>query len=210
MNMNNSHYSICIGRKFGSSGRNVAHIVANELGIKVYDNNLLKSASEETGFSEQLFEEADEEKTRKGLLSLFKSHLTDSGFTANYLSNESIFNMQSEAVRKIHEREDCIFIGRCADYVLRNTDRLLTVFIAASIEDRVDRIVRHTSSEITPKKARAFIDDIDRKRAQYYNYMSGKVWGDPACYDICLNSSTLGYEKCAQIIVEMARERFGL
>lgn len=114
------HYCICIGRKFGSGGRNIASMVAKELGIKVYDHNLLKTASENTGFSEKFFEEADEEKTRKGLRSLFMNRFNSSnGFANNYLSNESIFNMQSEAIRKIHEQEDCIFIGRSADYVLR-------------------------------------------------------------------------------------------
>ena len=96
MNMD-KHYCICIGRKFGSGGRNVAKLVADRLGIRVYDRDLLKTASESSGFSESFFDEADEEKTRKGLRSLFMNHLTGSGLTNNYLSNESIFKMQSEA-----------------------------------------------------------------------------------------------------------------
>ena len=204
------HYCICIGRKFCSGGRNVAALIADELGIKVYDRDLLKKAAQNTGFSEQFFDEADEEKTRKGLRGLFLNHLSSNGLTSNYLSNESIFNMQSDAIRHIHEQEDCVFIGRCSDYVLRESDRLLNVFIASDMDDRVARVIRHADEGMTESKALSLIEDIDRKRSSYYNYFTGRTWGDPAVYDICLNSSTLGYEKCAQIIVTLAKERLGI
>lgn len=204
------HYCICIGRKFCSGGRNVAALVAERLGVKVYDRDLLKKASQDTGFSEKFFAEADEEKTRKGLRSLFMSHFTGSGLSSNYLSNESIFNMQSDAIRRIHEQEDCVFIGRCADYVLRESDRLLNVFIASGMDDRVARVCRHADDGMTPSKALSLIEDIDRKRSSYYNYFTGRTWGDPAFYDICLNSTTLGYDKCAEIIVNLAKERLGI
>ncbi len=204
------HYCICIGRKFCSGGRNVAALIADELGIKVYDRDLLKKAAQNTGFSEKFFDEADEEKTRKGLRGLFLNHLSSNGLTSNYLSNESIFNMQSDAIRHIHEQEDCVFIGRCSDYVLRESDRLLNVFIASDMDDRVARVLRHADEGMTESKALSFIEDIDRKRSSYYNYFTGRTWGDPAVYDICLNSSTLGYEKCAQIIVALAKERLGI
>jgi cytidylate kinase len=204
------HYCICIGRKFCSGGRNVAAIVAEKLGIRVYDKDLLKKAAQDTGFSEKFFDEADEEKTRKGLRSLFISHFTGSGLSSNYLSNESIFNMQSDAIRRIHEQEDCVFIGRCADYVLRESDRLLNVFIASDMDDRVARICRHADDGMTPPKALSLIEDIDRKRSSYYNYFTGRTWGDPAFYDICLNSTTLGYDRCAELIVELAKECLGI
>ncbi|MBO7112658.1 MAG: cytidylate kinase-like family protein [Bacteroidaceae bacterium] len=204
------HYCICIGRKFCSGGRNVAALIADELGIMMYDRDLLKKAAQNTGFSEQFFDEADEEKTRKGLRGLFLNHLSSNGLTSNYLSNESIFNMQSDAIRHIHEQEDCVFIGRCSDYVLRESDRLLNVFIASDMDDRVARVLRHADEGMTESKALSFIEDIDRKRSSYYNYFTGRTWGDPAVYDICLNSSTLGYEKCAQIIVALAKERLGI
>ena len=205
------HYCICIGRKFCSGGRNVAAIVAEKLGIRVYDKDLLKKAAQEAGFSEQFFEEADEEKTRKGLRSLFMSRFNSSnGFAGNYLSNESIFNMQSDAIRKIHDSEDCVFIGRCADYVLRDSDRLLNVFIAADKDDRVARVCRHAGDDMTPSKALSLIEDIDRKRSSYYNYFTGRSWGDTAVYDICLNSTTLGYDKCADIIVSLAKDKLGI
>ncbi|MGX8690198.1 MAG: AAA family ATPase [Bacteroidaceae bacterium] len=205
-----NHYCICIGRKFGSGGRNIAQLVASRLGIKVYDRALLKTAAQESGFSEKFFEEADEEKTRRGLRSLFMNHVTGDGLSNNMLSNESIFKIQSEAIRKIHEAENCVFIGRCSDYVLRDSDRLLNVFIAAQEEDRINRICRHAENGMTPQKALSLIEDHDRKRASYYNYFSGRIWGDPAYYDICLNSTTLGYEKCADIIIALAKEKLGI
>ena len=204
------HYCICIGRKFGSGGRNIAQLVASRLGIKVYDRALLKTAAQESGFSEKFFEEADEEKTRRGLRSLFMNHVTGDGLSNKMLSNESIFKIQSEAIRKIHEAENCVFIGRCSDYVLRDSDRLLNVFIAAQEEDRINRICRHAENGMTPQKALSLIEDHDRKRASYYNYFSGRIWGDPAYYDICLNSTTLGYEKCADIIIALAKEKLGI
>lgn len=189
----------------------MATIVAERLGIRVYDKDLLKKAAQEAGFSEKFFEEADEEKTRKGLRSLFMSRFNSTnGFSSNYLSNESIFNMQSDAIRKIHETEDCVFIGRCADYVLRDSDRLLNVFIAADMDDRVARVCRHAGPDMTQSKALSLIEDIDRKRSSYYNYFTGRTWGDTAVYDICLNSTTFGYEKCADIIVTLAKEKLGI
>ena len=208
--MNDKHYCIIIGRKFCSGGRNVAALVAERLGIKMYDRDLLKKAAQNTGFSEKFYDEADEEKTRKGLRSLFMNHMGGTLLSNNYLSNESIFNMQSEVIRHIHEQEDCVFIGRCADYVLRDSDRLLNVFIAATTDDRVARVCRHAGDDMTPSKALSLIEDIDRKRASYYNYFTGRTWGDPAGYDLCLNSTVLGYDKCADIIVELAKERLGI
>lgn len=204
------HFCICIGRKFCSGGRNVAAIVAERLGIRVYDRDLLKKAAQNTGFSEKFFDQADEEKTRKGLRSLFMGHLGINGISNNYLSNESIFKMQSEAIRHIHEQEDCVFIGRCSDYVLRDSDRLLNVFIAADTDDRIDRVCRHAGNGMTQSKALSVIEDIDRKRSSYYNYFTGRTWGDPSNYDICLNSTTFGYDKCADMIITLAKERLGI
>ena len=204
------HYCICIGRMFCSGGRNIAALVAERLGIKVYDRDLLKKAAQNTGFSEKFFDEADEEKTRRGLRSLFMNHLNSNGLSNNYLSNESIFKMQSDAIRRIHEQEDCVFIGRCSDYVLRESDRLLNVFISARTDDRVARVCRHAEDGMTPSKALSLIEDIDRKRASYYNYFTGRKWGDSANYDICLNSTVLGFDKCADIIVDLAKDKLGL
>lgn len=201
------HYTICMGRQIGAGGRGIAALVSESLGVNIYDRTLLKSASQETGFSEEVFEKADEEKTRRGLRSMFMSHI-HADVSANCLSVENIFSMQSEVIRNIHAQEDCIFIGRCADYVLRDSDRLLSVFISASPEYRIKRIME--KGGLSERKARSMMEEADRKRASYYNYFTGRSWGMPESYDICLNSSVLGDSKCAEMIVALAKERLGI
>lgn len=201
-----AHYAINIGRQIGSGGRAVAKLLSDELGINVYDKKLLKSASEESGFSEELFVKADEETSRKRLRSLLLNHLTDGGLTRNYMSNESIFKLQSDAIRKIHSQEDCIIIGRCASYILRNSDRTLNVFLTATPEDRIRRICEHDNCD--ERKARSLIEDADRKRASYFNYFTGWKWGDSTTYDLCLSTSVFGTERCAEIILDIARKKF--
>lgn len=203
------HYSICVGRKFGSGGLEIATMAADRLGVKVYDKALLETASKKTGFGREFFDKADEEKTRRGLRSFFMSHLTEYGLSRNYLTSESLFKMQSETIKSIYEQEDCLFVGRCADYVLRDSSRLFSVFIAADMDDRIERICKKEGG-ISPEKARSIIREHDRKRASYYNYFTGRVWGDPDFYDICLNSSVLGYEKCVNLITALAKERLDI
>lgn len=205
------NYAICIGRQIGSGGRAVSKIVAEKLGINVYDRKLLKSAAEQSGFSEEFFEKADEEKTRRPLRSLFMNHLTGGGYMAeNYMSNESIFQLQSEAIKRIFEQESCLFIGRCAEYVLRDTGRTFSVFLVATPEDRIRNIIKHDGGEITEKQARSLMEDADRKRSAYYNYFTGKKWGDATAYDMCLSTSVFSEEECADIIIDIARRKLGI
>lgn len=200
-----AHYAINIGRQIGSGGRTVAKLLADELGISVYDKKLLKSASDESGFSEEFFVKADEETSRRRLRSLFLTHLTEGGLSRNYMSNESMFKLQSDAILKIHSQEDCIFIGRCASYILRDSDRTLNVFLTASQEDRVHRICE--DGDRNERQAVSLIEDADRKRAAYFNYYTGKKWSDSTTYDLCLNTSVFGTDGCAEIILDIARKK---
>ena len=203
------HYAINIGRQIGSGARNVAAILSSELGISVYDKKLLKSASDESGFSEEFFVKADEETSRKPLRSLFLTHLSEGGFSRNFMSNDSMFKMQSDAILKIHSQEDCIFIGRCANYILRESSRTLNLFLTATPEDRIRRICSSDSS-CTERKAMKMIEDGDRKRASYYNYYTGTEWGSSMAYDLCLSTSVFGVEGCAGIILDIARKKLGI
>lgn len=202
------HYVICIGRQIGSGGRAVARLISERLGINVYDRKLLKSASDQSGFSEEFFDKADEEKSRRPLRSLFMNHLGGGQMTQNYMSNESIFQLQSDAIKRIHEQEDCIIIGRCADYILRDSDRMLNVFLAADTEKRIASICAHDGCD--EKKALTVMTDADRKRASYYNYFTGKKWGDSTSYDMCLNTSVFSNEECADMIIDIARKKLGI
>lgn len=203
-----AHYSINIGRQIGSGGRIIAKLLADELHINYYDKKLLKSASEDTGFSEEFFVKADEETSRKRLRPLILSHLLSGGYSNNYMSNESIFKMQSDVIRNIHSKEDCIFIGRCAGYILRDSDRALNIFLTATAEDRIARICQFDGC--TESQARSLIEDADRKRAAYFNYFTGRKWGDASTYDLCLSTSVFGTERCAEIILDIARRKLNI
>ena len=204
-----AHYAINIGRQIGCGAREVAAILSRELGISVYDKKLLKSASDESGFSEEFFVKSDEETSRRKLRPLFLLHLSEGGFSTNPISTESIFKLQSDAIHRIHEQEDCIFIGRCANYILRDSERTLNLFLTATAEDRIARICKADSS-CNEKKARKMIEDGDRKRASYYNYYTGTKWGDSASYDLCLSTSVFGIERCAEIIIDIARHKLSI
>ena len=204
-----THYAINIGRQICSGAREVAAIISSELGISVYDKKLLKSASDESGFSEEFFVKADEETSRRRLRSLFLTHLTDGGLSRNYMSNESMFKLQSDAIHRIHSQEDCIFIGRCANYILRDSDRILNLFLTATTEDRIRRICENNSG-FNERKALRMLEDGDRKRAAYYNYYTGSRWGDSSSYDLCLSTSVFGVERCAEIIIDIARRKLGI
>lgn len=204
-----NHFAICIGRQFGSGGRTVSQILAKELNISIYDRTLLESAVKETGFSQEVFVKADESSRQgKGIRSLFMNHLAGSHETSNFMSDESVFGMQSDIIKRIHEQEDCIFVGRCADYVLRDSDRILSVFLTADREFRIARLSAH--DDTTRRQAESMIDEADRKRNAYFNYYTGRRWSDPSSYDICLNTSTIGIERCAEIIAGLARRKLAI
>ncbi len=197
-------FAINIGREIGSGGHAIAEIIAKNLGINLYDKKLLDIAAKESGFSKEFFEKADEEASYAKISSFFSPHLFEAGiYGKNYISNDNLFKIQSDAIRSIHKRESCIFIGRCADYILRESPYIFNVFITANIEDRINNIVR---LNITSKdQAIKFIEKTDRNRSSYYNFYSGQKWGHSSHYDLSLNSSVFGYDKCAEIIIELTK-----
>lgn len=204
------NFAICIGRQFGSGGRTVSQKLAEILGVNIYDRTLLESAVRETGLSADVFVKADEARRGgKGIRSLFMNHLSGSHSGSlpgnNFLSDESVFGMQSDIIRRIHEQESCIFVGRCADYVLRDSDRILSVFLSADRNFRIQRLKAH--DDTSDRRAESMIDEADRKRSSYFNYYTGRNWSDPASYDLCLNTSALGLERCAGIIADIARAK---
>ena len=209
MESNNKRIIINVGRQLGSGGLIVAKMLAEDFGCKLYDKELLNIAAKESGFSEKLFEQTDE---RKGFFrSLFHLHapfVGDNNFYTNKLSQESLFQFQSDAIRKAAETENCVFVGRCADYVLRDFPNTVSVFITADLEERVRNICRrHNCDE---KEAQKIIETKEASRASYYNYYTGKVWGHSASYDLCINSSILGMEGTKDFIKEFVKKKLGL
>jgi len=203
-------FHITIGRQLGSGGREIGQKVATFLEIAFYDKELLKIASRESGLGKEFFEEMDERKSHTifgGLLDLRTIHSDD--FYGNYyLSNETLFQIQSDVIRGIAEKQPALFIGRCADYVLKETPRCLNIFISANLEDRIKRVsILH---QIPEEKARDLIGKTDKKRANYYRFYSNKTWGAAESYHLCINSSVLGIDETTEFIRRFAQKRFGL
>ncbi|GHU88186.1 cytidylate kinase [Bacteroidia bacterium] len=193
----NEKYVINIGRQLGSGGRIVGENLAKTMGIAFYDKELIRIAAQESGLGKEFFEKADE-KTKFGffgnLFDWFSSHGSE-GYMDNYLQNETLFKIQSDVIRELAEKYSCIFVGRCADYILRDHPLTVNIFICADMKDRIERIIEY--EKISPAKARDMVDRIDKQRANYYNYYTGKEWGAASSYHLCINTSMLGIDETA-------------
>ncbi|HAX93758.1 MAG TPA: cytidylate kinase [Bacteroidales bacterium] len=205
-----SKFVITIGRQLGSGGRIIGEKLASRLGIAFYDKELIQLASQESGLGKEFFEQADEKKLYSVFGGLFglRGTIAEEPFSTYYLNNETLFKIQSDVIRKLADKESCLFVGRCADYVLTGHPRILNVFVCADIADRVHRIAEQ--QKLTPDKARDFIEKADKKRAAYYNYFSSKHWGAADTYHLCVNSSWLGLDETVEMISSFASRRFGL
>jgi cytidylate kinase len=203
-------YVITIGRQLGSGGREIGQKLAAQLAVSFYDKELIRIASQQSGVKEEFFERVDEKKHFSLFPGLFgiRTSVTDDLFSNYYLSNETLFLIQSDIMRKLAEEGSCIFVGRCADYVMKEQPSCLNIFISADTSDRIKRISeRHN---MTDSKAREIIEKTDKSRAGYYNYFSGKVWGAASSYHLCVNSSLLGIEETVNFIRGFAEKRFML
>ena len=205
----NKNIIICVGRQLGSGGHIIAKALADRLGCKLYDRELLNLAARESGFSEKFFEQNDE---KKGFFeSLFDTHvpfMSDSAFSGTGLSQESLFQIQSDAIRKAADRESCVFVGRCAEYVLREHKNMVSVFVTADIDERVERVSERR--DCTPDEARHYVETQESRRSSYYGYYTGKEWGHSASYDLCVNSSRLGLDATVEFIAGYVRRVLGI
>lgn len=205
-----NRYVITIGRQLGSGGREIGQKLSARLGIAFYDKELIRIASQQSGLKEEFFERVDEQKHFSlfpGMLGL-RTALTDDFFSSYYLSNESLFRIQSDVMKKLAGEGSCIFVGRCADYVMKEERNCLNLFICADMGDRIKRIA--TSHKITDNKARDLIERTDKGRSSYYNYFSGKTWGAAESYHLCINSSLLGIDETVKLLWSVAVSRFGI
>ena len=195
---------ITIGRQFGSGGREIGYMVAEKLGIKLYDKEMLQRAAQDSGICEELFESHDEKPSNSFLYSLVMDtySMGYSGSTYNDMPiNHKIFLAQFDAIKKIANEGPCILVGRCADYALEGYPNLLSVFIHADLDARIKRIAK--KYDLTDAKAKDLIIKTNKKRASYYNYYTDKRWGDADSYDVCLDSSVLGLEGTAEAIIKL-------
>lgn len=196
--MENNHI-ICIGRQLGSGGHEIGERLAAKLGYSFFDKELIKLASMESGLSSDFFEKADEKINTTIFDGIF--NMSD-----NCLSNEALFKIQSDVIRKLAENGSSVFVGRCADYVLKDYQEIFTVFITADIEDRVRRVMMH--NDLSKNEAISLIEKTDKKRAAYYNFYSNKIWGRAESYDLCINSSVMGVEGTVNFLSGFVEEKY--
>ena len=197
----NGNLVITIGRQCGSAGRMIGMKLAEELGVKCYDKELLTLAAKHSGLCEELFETHDEKPTSSFLYSLVMDTYSLGYTTSAYMDmpiNHKVFLAQFDAIKKIADEGPCILVGRCADYALEECDNVIRLFIHADLDVRIRRIAR--IYDLTDAKAKELILKTDKKRASYYNYYSNKRWGVADSYDFCLNSSKLGFQGTADAI----------
>ncbi len=198
-------FVITIGRQLGAGGRALAEELGRRLGVPVYNRELITEAARQSGLKSELFERADEDE----------NHLTPLGtgiwsfgsmINSGYLNNDTLFAIQSETIERLAEEGSCIIVGRCADYVLREHEGVMSLFVTAPLEDRIKRIC--SSCGEGEKECRQRVEQTERKRASYYNYYTFKTWGAAESYDLCLNSSVLGIEGCADVVEAALKQKF--
>ena len=194
---------ITIGREFGSGGHEIGMKLAEKLGIKCYDKELLELAAKESGLCEELFASQDEKPTNSFLYSLvmdtYSFGYSSAGFT-DMPMNHKIFLAQFEAIKKLASEGPCVMVGRCADYALADNPDCFSVFVHANLDWRINRISQKYNKNA--KEAKDMINKTDKSRSSYYNYYTNKKWGSADSYNLCLDSSKLGIDGTAKAIIE--------
>ena len=187
---------ITISREFGSGGRFIGEEVAKKLGIAYYDKNIINDIAEKSGLSPEYVQKNAELSPKKGLFAY--------AFAGRDITGKSVEDMVYEAQRKVilelAEKEPCVIIGRNADYILKDRDDVLNVFIHGDTPEKIQRITRLYNVE--EQKAVKMMADIDKRRMANYNFYTNQKWGKADNYTLCLNSSQLGYDRCEKIIME--------
>lgn len=202
-------FTITIGRQLGSGGREIGRTMASMLGISYYDKELLQIASRESGLGKEFFEDMDEKKSHSIFGGVFdvRNMVTEGHFSGAYLSNETLFKIQSDVIRNLAEKESGLFLGRCADYVLKDFPQCLNIFVSADLNDRIKRVAE--LQQVTEGKALDLIEKTDRKRAGYYRFFSNKIWGAAESYHLCINSLVLGIDQTTVFILGFVKQKFG-
>lgn len=200
---------ITIARQYGSGGRTVGKMLSEKLGIHFYDKELMKLASDESGINEALFVNADEKLKSTSLFKIahnvYHGELI-SPESDDFVSTQNLFNYQAKIIKGLAEEESCVIVGRCADFILKDYDNVLSVFIHAPHEYCMEQAASKHS--MPSKELEKFILKTDKHRAEYYKYYTGRDWTDARNYDLCLDSSKLGYDRCVEEIISYINVRF--
>lgn len=194
---------ITVGRQFGSNGRIIGKMVAERMGIECYDNELITMAAKQGNLNIEALHLADEKKASPlwySINSEIAIHYTEAFMPVN----DRLVRLQSDVIRELADRESCVIVGRCADWVLDGRKDVISVFIAADFDSRVKTVMDRTGKK--EKEVVQWIKKVDRERSAYYNYYTEKRWGRQESYHICLNSSRLGPEVCVDILCAVCKK----
>lgn len=200
---------ITIARQFGSGGKTIGMQLAEELGIKCYSRDILRMASDESGIKEELFNEYDE-KLRNGTLfgiskNIYNGQLIPPG-KKDFVSAENMFYYQAKIIRDLAEKESCVIVGRCADFVLKDYDNVMSVFVHAPKDYCLARAGERIN--LKGKELEKFVEKKDKYRGAFYKYYTGRQWEDARNYDLCLDSSKLGFDRTQEAIKAYMKIKF--
>lgn len=192
-NILNTKVIITISREYGSGGRYIGRLVADKLGIKFYDKDLIKIVSKEAGMTEDFIEE-NEQKREWG-----------SSLNSEYNSNDKLFIAETKVIKEIASNQSCVIIGRCADYILKDNPNVIKIFIYSSQKDKINRAVKYYNMD--EKNAKKEIEKVNKERARHYKYYTNKEWADINNYDFAFNSDYLGVENTAELIKDIVMKK---
>ena len=199
---------ITIARSYGSGGRKMGKLLAKELGYEYYDREILRIASDDSGISEELFRQMDEHK-RLPLFRIAREMYTGEVIppdSDDFISNENLFRYQAKIIRELAVTRNCVIVGRCANYILRGRENVINVFVSAPVVDCVRRVM--DVDNLTVEEAEKRIRKIDKRRADYFKYFTGRQWHDAALYDLCLNTGHMTDQRCVDVVRAYMDARF--
>ena len=202
------NHVITIARSYGSGGRKMGRLLAKELGYEYYDREILRIASDESGISEELFNKADEHK-RMPLFRIAREVYTGEVIppdSDDFISNENLFRYQAKIIRELAATRDCVIVGRCANFILRGRENVINVFVSAPVVDCVHRVM--DTDGLNLEEAEKRIKKIDKRRADYFKYFTGRQWHDAGLYDLCLNTGHMSEQKCVDVVRAYMNARF--
>ena len=206
--MEKQNLIITIGRQYGSGGAEVGKKLGQRMGLDVYDKEILKMTSDESGIRESYFHLADERAGKKLLYKIVQSLIpenTSPSTGSDLVSADNLFRFQSSVIRKLAQEESCIIIGRCADYVLDGTENLVRLFVYAEIEERINKV--REKGYFLEEDILKNIKRIDRERRDYYRYYTGKSWENLENYDLMINTTKLSYDDMVECVVDYLKMR---
>ena len=196
-NNENKHIIITLSREYGSGGRYIGKLVAEKLGIKLYDKEFITEIAEETGLSEEYIKENEQKRENLSIL--------NNGYYFGLNNADELFIKESKLIKKVADEESCVIVGRCADYILRNREDVLKIFVYSDMENKIERATKFYG--LNKESAKKEINRIDRLRANHYKYYTENDWRDSSNYDICINSDALGVEKASEIICDIVNNK---